>query len=260
MPAQVPVGSEPIVFAPSSEAQSSSAIEPTAVKRLASNEVLFQVGDPRTCLYRVETGSLCIYEPRLNGGRTVIDFAFPGDLVGLGFLESHTCCARAVVETQLTCLPLEALQSVVEDNPKVQLKLDEAIEREFEFRRACLVKSDQQSPLERVAAFLVSLSRINAQEGRDPCVVAELCSCGFVADFLGLSVDSLAAILVKLEERGLIESCPPTGLRLRDISVLEEAAAQSIVPVCPSRREGRVYNREQGVDRREASDIHASAA
>ena len=130
-------------------------------------------------------------------------------------------------------------------SPSAQAKQDEDIESEFEFRRGCLVASGRQTPLVRVAAFLASLSSVNANEGRDPWVVTETFSCGFVADYLDLSVNSLAAVLVELEHRGLIEPCPPTGLRLKDICALDAVAAQAAVPLYAGRREGPAFNRER---------------
>ena len=138
-------------------------------------------------------------------------------------------------------------------SPNTWAKQDEDIEREFEFRRACIVASGRQTPLVRVAAFLVSLSSINANEGRDPWVVTETFSCGFVADYLGLSVEFLAAILVELERRGLIEPCLPAGLRLKDICALDEVAAQTVVPLWPGRREGPAFDRERGADPRQSA-------
>ena len=65
-------------------------------------------GDPRTYFFAVDRGALAAYEPRWNGHGAIIDFAFPGDFVGLGFLPTHTCNARATVETRVQCLPLTA--------------------------------------------------------------------------------------------------------------------------------------------------------
>ncbi len=218
------------------ESAEESAPASASVRILRPNEVLFREGEEKSCLYRVDSGVVALYEQRWNERGAVIDFAFEGDLVGLGFLTTHACRARALVETRLTCLPLEAQSSAIGNNPKSQLKLDEAVEREFEFRRASLVESGRQSPLKRVAAFLVGLSRINAHEGRDPWLVGEQCPSGFIADLLGLTVDALAAHLIELEECGLIEACPPAGLQLKDIAALEEVASQPIIPVVSGRR------------------------
>ena len=196
------------------------------VRTLATGEDLFREGDPRTHVYRVETGTICIYEPRWNGHRPVIRFAFSGDLVGLGFLEHHACTARAMVEARVTCLPNASMESLVAGNPKAEAELQQALEREFELRRNSLVESGRRNPVERVAAFLVALSQINKREGRDANVIDASWQCGIVADQLELSLDAVARRLVEFERDGLIESCPSRGLRLKDLVTLEALAGE----------------------------------
>jgi CRP/FNR family transcriptional regulator, anaerobic regulatory protein len=177
--------------------------------RLAAKEVLFRVGDARTSFYRVETGAICLYEPRWRDERSVIDFAFPGDFVGLGFLETQSCSASAICECQVTCVPWGQLTTAISGNANAQQKLQMATEREFELRRANIVARGRQFPLERVAAFLLALSNNNASEGRDSNVIGDSMECGIAADYLQLSVDDLGDLLIELKERGLIASCPP---------------------------------------------------
>ena len=226
MSVQVPVGSKKTAFVTSHEAWSADVVQPMSIENLAPNEILFQVGDPRACLYRVESGSLAIYEPRLNRGRAVIDFAFPGDLLGLGFLKNQTCTARAMMETRVACLPTASMDSLVAADPKAEAKLDQAIEREFELRRNSLVESGLLNSRERVAAYLVALSQVNKREGRDPNIIDASWECAFVADQLELSINRLAHILVEFEKHGLIESCPSGGLRLKDLTALEGLASE----------------------------------
>jgi len=71
----------------------------SALKAFAPTERFFSLGDPKTNLYVVESGVVAVYEPRLEGHQAIIEFAFPGDIVGMGFLQTHTCTARASVET-----------------------------------------------------------------------------------------------------------------------------------------------------------------
>ena len=201
---------------------------PMLLKNLAANQILFQVGDLRDCLYRIESGSVCIYEPHLNGGRAVIDFAFPGDLVGMGFLRNQTCTARAMVETRIACLPLASMDSLVAGKPRVEAKLAQAIEREFELHKSLLVEAGRQNPIERVAALLVGLSQVNSHEGRDRDVIVAPSQCGPVAGRLELSIDDLAQTLLDLEALGLIEACPvpgsTQGIRIKDHDRLAEIA------------------------------------
>ena len=47
--------------------------------------------------------------------------------------------------------------------------------------------------------------------------------CGVVADFLALTIDRLGALLVQLNQRGIIEQTPG-GIRLTDVAALETLA------------------------------------
>ena len=193
------------------------------VRRLSPGELLFRAGDAKSHLYMVESGCLCVYEPHSTEHRVLIQFAFAGDMLGLGYLENHTRSARAIGETQVTCLPLSTVDNIVEASPLAD-QLKEAIDHELDFVREGLARSGQTDPMVRLAAFLVALSRGNAYEGRIPNVIDDTVKSGVVASYLGLSVEGLARILVKLEEGGLIENCSPSAIRLKDIAALEQLA------------------------------------
>lgn len=72
----------------------------------------------------------------------------------------------------------------------------------------------------RVAALLSAISRNNRYEGRDPTVIPDCFSSGFVADLLGLSVSGLSDALIELKERGLVRA-DGSALRLADLQALE---------------------------------------
>ena len=194
------------------------------VRHLNQGELLFTAGDPKTHLYRVESGCICVYEPCSAEHRATVEFAFAGDLLGLGYLENQTRSARAIGETRIACLPLNAVDRIVELSPRARDQLEQAIDHELEFVRDGLVTSGQSNPIERVAAYFVALSHSNSYEGRIPNIITDSLTCGVVAGDLALSVEGLARVLVELGERGLIENCPPLGLRLNDITALERLA------------------------------------
>lgn len=87
---------------------------------------------------------------------------------------------------------------------------------------ACISKVHEE-PLARVAALLVSISRNNSYEGRDPGVMPDALTSGFVADLLGIDIDELADLLIDLNRRGLVENCGSI-LTLKDMPALERLA------------------------------------
>jgi hypothetical protein len=91
-------------------------------------------------------------------------------------------------------------------------------------RRRQVAASAADLPLARVAALLVSIAHNNTYEGRDPNTIPDTLTSGFVADLLGFDVTSLAAQLVELERRGLIDSSIAPALRLKSLSDLEALA------------------------------------
>ena len=81
-----------------------------------------------------------------------------------------------------------------------------------------------RSPIERVAALLLAISRNNANEGRDAAEIPDTLTCGFVADLLGTPIHTLASLLKLLEERGLVALDGHAGLRLTNLAGLEKLA------------------------------------
>jgi len=196
---------------------------PSADERrtIAAGEILFREGDKRSHVFRIETGALCLYRSLPDGTQDVLEFAFPGDLVGLGYLDSHVSAAQATMETTLSCLPRSALTPGAERSSRSSARLTAAIEREVAFLQETLVHRGRPSPVQRVAALFTTLSRYNAYEGRDPSLITDSLTCGVVAGYLNMSVDNLATQLAELETRGLIEPCEE-GLRLKDLDALEK--------------------------------------
>lgn len=198
----------------------------TSLRTLARNELLFEAGDVKTKVYRVETGALCVYRIHPDLRVEIIEHVLAGELVGLGFLDRHTANARATVDATIRCFERDAVEGLIEDDEHNKARYHDAVEREFAFRRDSLASAARERPMVRLAAFLVAVSHRIGDEGGDPSFIDDTVDCGVIADFLGLSVDLLALALMQLEMRGLIETAPHHGLRLKDVSALEAIAEE----------------------------------
>ena len=185
-------------------------------RTLAPGEVLFREGEPRAHVFRVESGALCLYRSRPDGTNVVVEFAFPGDLVGLGYLDSQVSCAQATMETSLSCLDRAEIEEAPDTT--VDTRLSVAIEREVAFLEER--RETRASQLQRVAALFVTLANQNGHEGRDPRLLTDSLTCGVVASYLNMSVSDLAAQLTELERLDLVAPCDH-GLKLKDLQALE---------------------------------------
>ena len=199
--------------------------------RLRRKAMLYHRGEPRTCLYYIEAGVVALLRQPPGGRREIVEFAFPGDVLGYGLFEHHTSWAQAVGEVCIKPMPLSALDQILQADKRAFDRYAEALRREFEYRRKQLVNTDRRL-VNRVAALLVALSRQNSLEGRDPRVVGDELACGAVAAWLGIEVHALAKALLELQQSGLIELSPPDGVRLSDLARLERLVDE--LPLAPA--------------------------
>ena len=213
--------SQPEVRTGSRATPEERAISPD--RTLSSGEVLFQAGDTRAKLYRVERGALCHYRRWEDGRCEIIEFAFPGDVIGFGHLEAHISTAQAMVETVVSTVTSYDFEQLLGADDHLAVRLSAATDREFDFLRERAIESGKGKPVERLASFLTALSHMSANEGRDPMIVTDEVSSGVVAERLDMSIDALGHALRELESRGMVRPTPK-GLRISNLSGLEQLA------------------------------------
>jgi CRP/FNR family transcriptional regulator len=195
------------------------------LRRLEAREHLWCEGDARTHVYRVETGAVCIYKVLPDGRRHVVDFAFAGDLIGLGLNEEHSFNAQALIATRLKGLTIGAFNQALRVDSQLALQLYEALSQELEAARAQLLMVSKRVSTERVASFLVTLSRRNEKRGADPCLVPLPMRRVDIADFLGLTIETVSRTFTKLKTSRVISLLPGNIVRILDTHRLAELAA-----------------------------------
>ncbi len=194
---------------------------------LNAKEHLFCEGDQASHVYLVEAGHVCIYRMIADGRRQVIDFAYPGDIIGLGALGNHATNAQATVKTRVRCISVATLHDIARRDAGLGLKLYEALSQELLAAREHLFTVSQCTAAERVAAFLLALSRRNARRGDDPAEIVLPMTRTDIADFLGLTIETVSRTFSKFRADGLIELEHCILVTLRDFDALAEVASGS---------------------------------
>jgi CRP/FNR family transcriptional regulator len=192
-------------------------------RKLSAKEHVFCEGDARDHVFRVEDGVIAIYKTLPDGRRQIIDFAYPGDLIGLGVLDEHVLSAQATSAAKVRCLSAAALERMAETNASLALKLYKSVCHELAATRSLLVTVGQRSAIERVAAFLVTLHRRTAANGSTVIQLAMRRS--DIADLLGLTIETVSRTLTKLRSMGVIDiEQGGTRVNLRDLPRLSDLA------------------------------------
>ena len=189
-----------------------------------AKEHIYREGDAATHVYRVEAGHVCIYRFLPDGRRQVIDFAYAGDFVGLGALGTHTVNAQATAKTLVRSVPVVALHELARTHTSLGLKLYEAVSRELNAARELLFTVSQRTATERLAGFLLALSRRNERRSEKADEIVLPMTRADIADFLGLTIETVSRTFTKLRTEGVIDLEQCILVTIKDAEALQELA------------------------------------
>jgi CRP/FNR family transcriptional regulator len=195
-----------------------------SVRRVDTKEFVFVEGDPAIHVFKVESGAIALYKVLMDGRRRIIGFAYPGDLIGLGARGEHIMNAQAIKPSRLRCVPIASLHRSAAQDAKLAFRLYEAMTREVAESHDLMLITTQRSAMERVASFLLALSRRNERNGDNPAVIELPMTRTDIGDFLGLTIETVSRTFTKLRTLGYIALQQSNRIKLTDITALEAFA------------------------------------
>ena len=164
------------------------------------NAEIFGENEPADYLYKVISGSVRTYKILADGRRQVGGFYLPGDIFGLQVGDEHTFSAEAITDTKVLVVKRSALTGLASRDAAVARELYSLTGcelRRVQERILLLVKSAQ----ERVASFLIEMAD-RAAAGN---TVELPMSRQDIADYLGLTIETVSRTLSGLESAATIE-------------------------------------------------------
>ncbi len=132
---------------------------------IAHGDSLFAPGAPRRTAYRVESGALCHYVVWPDGTHDVIEFAFPGDIVGLGSLGEHVSTAQAMVDTSVATISDEELDRALAADAALASRMASATDREFDYLRRRAMQPGLRPVINRFAAYIMAVGGAACRSG-----------------------------------------------------------------------------------------------
>jgi CRP-like cAMP-binding protein len=191
-----------------------------SIRHLAAGEHAFFEGDRESHLYRIEEGLMRLYRLLADGRRQIIAFRSAGHVIGIGSHSEQFCSAEAVTPVTLRALPLSVASRRMNDEPRFQAEFVNILTDELVEARRQLALLNRRSALEKVAAFIVDQFRRTGSSGRVELQISR----NDMADFLGLTIETVSRTLTKLRNQRVIEIPQAQSIRILDIGRLEKLA------------------------------------
>jgi CRP-like cAMP-binding protein len=205
------------------------------LRTVDARDHVFREADRASHVYKVEVGHVCVYRMVHDGRRQVIDFAYPGDFLGLGALGTHAANAQATTRSRIRCVPVATLHEVARHDPRLGLELYEAMSRELLRARELLFTVSQRTAAERLAGFLLALSRRNERRGDHSDEIVLPMTRTDIADFLGLTIETVSRTFTRFRNDGLIDLEQCILVTIRDAVALAAIADGTIEVRTPPR-------------------------
>jgi CRP/FNR family nitrogen fixation transcriptional regulator len=192
-----------------------------ACMSFAGNAEIFGENEPADYLYKVVSGTVRAYKVLVDGRRQIGAFHLPGDIFGFETGEVHTFSAEAITECKIIVIKRSTVMALAaRDNNDVARQMWGLTARELrrlQEHSLVLIKSAE----ERVAGFLLEMAERVPSGG----AVELPMSRQDIADYLGLTIETVSRTLKHLEDAAAIEVPKRRRILLRNRSALRRLNA-----------------------------------
>ena len=166
-------------------------------------EHIFREGVPFGAIAAVRAGTVKTYVTDRDGRETVLGFFLPGELIGLNAIsqDRYPCNAVALDSVALCRFSFPMMATLATRVPGIQQQLFRLLSEDI--GKASLLSGDYSAE-ERLAAFLVTLSRRYAARGFSPTRFSLTMSRTDIANYLRLAPETVSRVLRRLQDAGVI--------------------------------------------------------
>lgn len=186
-----------------------------AVMPYARNAEIYGENEPAEYLYKVVSGAVRTYRVLNDGRRQIGAFYLPGDVFGIEVGDEHTFSAESIVDSKVMLIKRASLTTLSARSADVARQLWTMAATELQRAQdhtMLLIKTAQ----ERVAGFLLEMAK---RAPRANAVELPM-SRQDIADYLGLTIETVSRTLTQLENSAAIEVSTSRRIVLRNQAAL----------------------------------------
>jgi len=187
------------------------------IRRYRAGRPVFMAGDAATTIHEVAQGTVMLSRMLTDGRRQIVDIIGPGRLFGFAADGRHDCTAEALTASMVCSLDCAAATA----SPLINARILRAMGEDIRKLRDLALLLGRKTAIERVASLLAAMAGPGAEADMAislPVTRAE------IADYLGLTVETVSRTLTRLRQSGLIGLEGSETVRLADPAAIRALA------------------------------------
>jgi CRP/FNR family transcriptional regulator len=210
-----------------------NAIADADLARLAAIAVVTEVhagqcfiheGEPAKHFFNVTAGSAKLFKLLPDGRRQITGFVGAGHFLGLAVSDTYAFSAEAVERMRFCRFPRAKLRDLLDDFPLMEKRLLEVAANELVAAQEQMLLLGRKTARERLASFLVAQSSQGMPCGHSRQRFKLPMTRADIADYLGLTTETVSRTLTRLRTEGMIEFVSPSELVVCNPVALESLA------------------------------------
>lgn len=212
----------PFTFPSSQKPAVSNSLAPVGlVMSFGRNAEIYAEGEISGYVYRVLSGVVRVSKLLPDGRRQISAFHMPGEMFGFEAGEIHYASAEAVIPTKVVAFKWDGLLDVGSKQINVVRELLSLAVLGLRRSQDHLLLLGRKNALERLAAFLLQM---DARSGLSHVVDLAMPRHD-IADYLGLTLETVSRMLAELKEAGTIKLESARRVHLLDVAKLKAMSA-----------------------------------
>ncbi len=192
-------------------------------RSFAAKTTLFDQGSAADFVFSVSDGTIRLFRLLHDGRRQIIGFAITGDFLGVAMEDTYDYTAEAVDHVRVCRIPRPAFSGMLDEKPHLLKKLHQLAGKEIHNSQDQVVLLGRKNAEERVAAFLLGFRERLARAAVKSVTIPLPMSRQDIADYLGLTIETVSRTISKLAREKLIVVVPD-GIRILDVDRLADLA------------------------------------
>ena len=161
---------------------------------------IFGEGGETEYVYQIISGAVRTHRRLADGRRQINSFHLPGDMFGLENGARYRFSAEALVETKVRIVNQRNLLAAFESRANGRTQLLRLVTQSLRHAENHMLLLGRKTALEKVAAFILEMDERQAH----PDAMVLPMGRRDIADYLGLSLETVSRALSTLQEEGLL--------------------------------------------------------
>ena len=193
-------------------------------EQLEPKQALFLQGAAVDSVFNVTSGCFRLVKILQDGRRQIIGFALPGDFLGLTADLEYSVSAESLGGASVCRFSKAAFLAYLSRKTSLLARLLDYAGHELSLAHDQMVLLGRRSAEEKIISFLLGLRKRNERFGRQGVTLHLAMPRQDIADYLGLTIETVSRTLTHLAREKLIVVVPD-GIRFLQMEQLESRAA-----------------------------------